>query len=272
MRIPVYTYVWWSSMPLRLSALPIATIMVVSSLQKCSRSRCTVTPCSHVRMSSSQMWLVLSAISCFLLPAVSSSSCLPELPCNTTIEIRPPFFVGTAGLDPACWKSVNVSCGDFGPELNLITGSKLRLKHIFYANRTVVVQDVQLSVLELEALPCNLRFSFTPPVSSFQSRYLDLQRWFSSISCSESNLSLFHQLFGDSTGVSVYQNSQPDEHTPASCHAFPLFEWILQFAEIGGGATQISQVNFSVLSARITKDPVSSTDCASPYKQGNIPN
>ncbi|CAO2180805.1 unnamed protein product [Urochloa humidicola] len=123
-----------------------------------------------------------------LLPTFSSSSCTPELRCNNTdpIEIRPPFFVGTLGLDPVCRNSFNVSCGELGPELDLAaTDTKLLPNGISYDSRTVVVQDVELSVLK--NLSCSFMFTFTPPVANFQSSYPDLVRWFSSISCSHSN-------------------------------------------------------------------------------------
>ncbi|KAL6847856.1 hypothetical protein ACP4OV_021984 [Aristida adscensionis] len=82
-------------------------------------------------------------------PPSPSSSCPSKLPCsNSTIEIRAPFFVDAPGLDPACRRSINVSCGDFGPELNLITRGKLILKAISYGDRVVVVQDVELSALQ----------------------------------------------------------------------------------------------------------------------------
>jgi len=59
-----------------------------------------------------------------LLPTFSSAtSCPSELQCNSTepIEIRPPFFVGTPGLDPACRKSINVSCGQLRSYPDLVT-------------------------------------------------------------------------------------------------------------------------------------------------------
>ncbi|RLN22668.1 putative receptor-like protein kinase [Panicum miliaceum] len=150
-------------------------------------------------MTTSPVWsLSLAIIFLFiLLPAFSSSSCPSELQCNSTepIEIRPPFFVGTPGLDPACRKSVNVSCGQLGPELDLATDSKLLLKEIQYDSHTVVVQDVQLSVSN--NLSCSFSFNFMPPVDNFERSYPDLVRWFSSISCAHSNVTVFHSIFGD---------------------------------------------------------------------------
>ncbi|CAO2198858.1 unnamed protein product [Urochloa humidicola] len=195
-----------------------------------------------------------------LLPTFSSSSCTSELRCNNTdpIEIRPPFFVGTLGPDPVCRKSFNVSCGQLGPELDLATtDTKLLLNGISYDSHTVVVQDVELSVLK--NLSCSFMFTFTPPVANFQSSYPDLVRWFSSISCSHSNATVFHSIFGDDKNVG--QSIEPEEHGLNSCHATPRFEWTLSFSE-NGSAGQTPQ--FSVLSGSITKYLLSPSDCAAP--------
>ncbi|PUZ57917.1 hypothetical protein GQ55_5G467900 [Panicum hallii var. hallii] len=196
-----------------------------------------------------------------LLPTFSSSSCPSELQCNSTepIEIRPPFFVGTPGLDPACGKSINVSCGQLGPELDLATDNKLLLKEIRYDSHTVVVQDVQLSILNNSA--CSQTFIFRPPVDNFESSYPDLVRWFSLISCGHSNVTIFHSIFGDDK--EVHQSIEPDERGLASCHASLQFEWILSFSEVGS-AGQIPLVNFSVQSGSIRKYLLSLSDCVSP--------
>jgi hypothetical protein len=218
-------------------------------------------------MSPSHVSSVSLAIFLLILPTFSSSSCLTKLPCDSTIEIRPPFFVGTPGLDPACRKSINVSCGDLGPELGLVTPSKLLLKEISYGTGTIRVQDVELSILK--NLSCGLMFSFTPPVSDFLSSYLDLERWFSLINCGDSNQTLFQfqSMFGDDKAV--HQSTEPDDgHSlVASCHASPQFEWMLSFS-VGGG--QIPQVNFSVPSASIRNFLSSPSDCISPSPGGNI--
>ncbi|CAO2174507.1 unnamed protein product [Urochloa humidicola] len=193
-----------------------------------------------------------------LLPTFSSS-CTPELRCNNTdpIEIRSPFFVGTLGLDPVCRKSFNVSCGELGPELDLATTDTKLLLNGSYDSHTVVVQDVELSALK--NLPCSFMFTFTPPAANFQSSYPDLVRWFSSISCSHSNATVFHSIFGDDKDVG--QSIEPEEHGLASCHATPMFEWTLSFSE-NGSAGQIPQ--FSVLSGSIRKYLLSPSDCVAP--------
>lgn len=213
-------------------------------------------------MNLSQVSSVSLAIFLLILPTFSASSCLTKLPCDSTIEIKPPFFVGTPGLDPACRKSINVSCGDLGPELVLATPSKLLLKEIFYGTGTIQVQDVELSVLR--NLSCGLTFSFTPSVSDFMSSYSDLKTWFSSISCGDSNLTLFRSMFGDDKAV--HQSTDPDDRHSlvASCHASPRFEWMLSFSVDVG---QIPEVNFSVPSASIRKYL---SDCISPSPEGKI--
>ncbi|RCV24532.1 hypothetical protein SETIT_5G092500v2 [Setaria italica] len=210
-------------------------------------------------MKTSPVSVSLGVFLFILLPTFSSSSCLSTLKCNNTdpIEIRPPFFVGTPDFDPACRKSVNVSCGQLGPELDLATESKLLLNQIHYDYRTVVVQDVELSVLK--NLSCSFMFTFRPPVANFQSSYPDLVRWFSSISCGHNNLTVFHSIFGDDKDVD--QNTEPDERGLASCHASPRFEWILNFSG-DGKAGQIPQ--FSVRSGSIRKYLLSPSDCVSP--------
>jgi len=147
-----------------------------------------------------------------------------------TIEIRPPFFVGTPGLDPA-----------------------------------VVVQDVQLSVSN--NLSCSFIFNFMPPVDNFKRSYPDLVTWFSSISCAHSNVTVFHSIFG--VDKEVHQSIEPDERSLASCHASPRFEWILSFSEVGS-AGQIPLVNFSVQSGSIRKYLLSLSDCVSPSPGGNM--
>nr|CAB3476390.1 unnamed protein product [Digitaria exilis] len=178
-------------------------------------------------MSTSPVYSVSLAIFLFiLLPTFSSSSCPSQLKCDGTdpIDIRPPFFVGNQGLDPTCRKSINVSCGQLGPELDLaIDDTNLLLKEIQYDSNTVVVQDVGLSVLK--NLSCSFIFTFRPPVANFQSSYQNLERWFSSISCNHSNVTVFHSIFGDDK--EVHQSIEPDERGLASCHASPRFEWIL---------------------------------------------
>lgn len=160
-----------------------------------------------------------------LLPTFSSSSCPSVLQCNSTepIEIRPPFFVATPGLDPA-----------------------------------VVVQDVQLSVSN--NLPCSFFFTFRPPVDNFERSYHDLVTWFSSISCGHSDVTVFRSIFGH--GKEVHQSIEPDERGLASCHASPRFEWIRSFSEVGS-AGQIPLVNFSVQSGSIRKYLLSLSDCVS---------
>jgi len=168
-----------------------------------------------------------------LLPTFSSAtSCPSELQCNSTepIEIRPPFFVGTPGLDPA-----------------------------------VVIQDVQLSVSN--NLSCSFIFNFMPPVDNFKRSYPDLVTWFSSISCAHSNVTVFHSIFG--VDKEVHQSIEPDERSLASCHASPRFEWILSFSEVGS-AGQIPLVNFSVQSGSIRKYLLSLSDCVSPSPGGNM--
>lgn len=216
-------------------------------------------------MKTSPVSVSLGVFLFILLPTFSSSSCLSTLKCNNTdpIEIRPPFFVGTPDFDPACRKSVNVSCGQLGPELDLATESKLLLNQIHYDSRTVVVQDVELSVLK--NLSCSFMFNFRPPVANFQSSYPDLVRWFSSISCGHNNLTVFHSIFGDDKDVD--QNTEPDERGLASCHASPRFEWILNFSG-DGKAGQIPQ--FSVRSGSIRKYLLSPSDCVSPSPGGNM--
>lgn len=128
--------------------------------------RCSCKPAVKVccpAMSTSPFSSVVSlAIFLFILhPTFSSSSCTSQLKCNGAdpTEVTPPFFVGSPGLDPACRKSINVSCGQLGPELDLaIEDTKLLLKEIQYDSHTVVVQDVGLSVLK--NLSCSFFFTF----------------------------------------------------------------------------------------------------------------
>ncbi|KAL6626689.1 hypothetical protein ACP70R_030415 [Stipagrostis hirtigluma subsp. patula] len=198
-----------------------------------------------------------------ILPTLFFGSCPWKLPCNSTMDIRPPFFVDTPGLDPACIGSINVSCGDFGPELGIVPYSKLLVKDISYSDSTILVQDVELSALE--DFTCSAVFSFKPPVLDFQRRYTDLERWLSSITCNDNNPILFRGIFG---GDKYFDTKvEPDERISDSCHASPLFEWSLQFGEIGG-VGQTPQANFSMLSASISKVVVSSTDCISYSAEG----
>ncbi|WVZ72141.1 hypothetical protein U9M48_020650 [Paspalum notatum var. saurae] len=213
-------------------------------------------------------FLSLSIFLLSILPpfsgGASSSSCPTKLPCNSTIEIRPPFFVGAPGFDPSCRQSINVSCGVFGPELGLVTtgsSSKLLLKEISYGTSTVQVQDVELSVGT--NLSCALLFAFTPPVSDFVSSYSNLDTWFHSISCSDSNLTVFRSMFGD--GRAVHQTIEPDDgRSLASCHASPRFEWMLSFNQSDGDAGHIPRVKFSVISASMRKYLPAPSDCVSP--------
>nr|CAB3472316.1 unnamed protein product [Digitaria exilis] len=70
-------------------------------------------------------------------------------------------------------------------------------------------QEVGLSVLN--NLSCSFIFTFRPPVANFQSSYQNLERWFSSISCNHSNVTVFHSIFGDDK--EVHQSIEPDERS-----------------------------------------------------------
>ncbi|KAJ4818183.1 Protein kinase family protein [Rhynchospora pubera] len=117
----------------------------------------------------------LTLMSSVILCAFLCISCLPEpqpirLPCNNSIEIRPPFYL-TNGTTPLCDDAINVKCGSVykGPQVFLFSFGNVwfSLENILYASEgpekhslnRLVVRDPPLEQL-LNTSDCgNLQIS-----------------------------------------------------------------------------------------------------------------
>ncbi|KAJ4752679.1 Protein kinase family protein [Rhynchospora pubera] len=182
----------------------------------------------------------------FLFPSLSSS-CLPEpqpvrLPCNNSIEIRPPFYL-TNGTTPLCDDAINVKCGSVykGPQVFLFPFGNVwfSLENILYASEgpenhslnRLVVRDPPLEQL-LNTSNCgNLQISVqTSSHEHFNyEQYLSFSKNITSF-CHSSNLS-------SRTPIITYEYTLNYSATtattlPIGCYKKPpnaSFEWTFSF-------------------------------------------
>ncbi|KAJ1684940.1 hypothetical protein LUZ63_016330 [Rhynchospora breviuscula] len=118
-----------------------------------------------------------------------SSSCQTTLPCNNSIQIRPPFFIHTPDSEIECGKFLVLCEGDI-PYIYIYFSVLLPLESITYGvPNTVRVKDPSLS-RSLQRSNCsNIYFDFPSPVNNFRANmYSSLNTSFSSIRCNSTDL------------------------------------------------------------------------------------
>ncbi|XP_078149767.1 LEAF RUST 10 DISEASE-RESISTANCE LOCUS RECEPTOR-LIKE PROTEIN KINASE-like 2.1 isoform X3 [Carex rostrata] len=113
------------------------------------------------------------------LPACFSNPCTRTLPCDPSIQIKPPFiFQSDVTMGLICPGYLAIGCNKSTPFLLWLPKS-LPLKSISYENNTITVQDPYLSS-SLNKSGChNLYFNFSSPIDMYVGMY-DL--WNSSLS------------------------------------------------------------------------------------------
>ncbi|XP_078182391.1 uncharacterized protein LOC144575994 [Carex rostrata] len=166
-----------------------------------------------------------------------SNSCNTTLPCDPSIQIKPPFYLQSDAMkDPSCLRSIMIECGNGIPVL-LWKISYLPLESISYDNHTITVQDPYLSSSFNKSGCGNLYFNFSSPVNNFYyDNYELLNSSFSSVRCDPLNhIKSPPKIFGKDYKLSYSPSlDDEDDKSPKNCsrpHSFldQSFEYILSF-------------------------------------------
>ncbi|KAJ3700841.1 hypothetical protein LUZ61_004546 [Rhynchospora tenuis] len=200
----------------------------------------------------------------FLFPWLSSS-CPPQpqpvrLPCNNSIEIRPPFYLTNESV-PLCDSAINVKCGSVykGPQVFLFSFGNVwfSLENILYApegpgnhslNR-LVVRDAPLEEL-LNSSNCgNFQISFrTSSHEHFNySQYWSFTKNITSF-CHFQNLSSHNPIITD--GYTLNYSAATTTTLPIDCYKKTpnaSFEWAFSFDVDGGVFPLSAQYSYNLL-------------------------
>jgi signal recognition particle subunit SEC65 len=201
-----------------------------------------------------------SLIFIFLLPCFSIS-CTPTLPCNESIQIRPPFYLQSDSTeDPSCQSYYPIGCLNGMPYL-LWRDLSLPLESISYQANSIRFQVPQFSS-SLNKSGCgNLYFKFSTPLNNiYYTTYLSLNASFSSVRCYPPNqiqsppeAEIFQKDYNLSYSPSLDENKKPPQNCSRPDNSDPTFEFILLFRN--------DSKNVSLLSASYSNDLVAQTGC-----------
>ena len=131
--------------------------------------------------------MVVSVLTClsfiFFLPYFSNSY-TPSLPCNPSIEIKPPFYhQSDITIDHNCLGYLPIECYNKTSFLLWLPNKPLQLESISYDNNTITVQNPDLSS-SLKKSGCrNLYFNFSGPINFYPGLYCSLNSSLSSLRC-----------------------------------------------------------------------------------------
>ncbi|XP_078166450.1 LEAF RUST 10 DISEASE-RESISTANCE LOCUS RECEPTOR-LIKE PROTEIN KINASE-like 1.1 [Carex rostrata] len=185
--------------------------------------------------------MAVSVLACFFfiffLPCFSNS-CNTTLPCDPSIQIKPPFYLLSDSMkDPRCQLgSIQIECGNNIPIL-LLKSSYFLLESISYGNNTITVQDLYLSSSFNKSGCGNLYFNFSSPVNNFHyDNYELLNSSFSSVRCTNhpNQIESPPKIFGKDYKLSYSPSLDEDDKSPKNCsrpHSSlnQSFEYILSF-------------------------------------------
>ncbi|XP_078149777.1 PR5-like receptor kinase isoform X2 [Carex rostrata] len=192
----------------------------------------------------------------FFLPACFSNSCTPTLPCDPSIQIKPPFIFQsdiTMGLN--CEGYLTILCDNDKPFLVLVP-NPLPLESISYENNTITVQDPYLSSCLKKSGCHNLYFNFSSPIKLYLGMYDLLNSSFSSVRCHPPDHIQLSLPFGKDYSLS-YSSSLGQYHKPMlNClrpeynSLEPSFESILSFEK---GSSQLTLIAVSYSSDLVAR-------------------
>ncbi|KAF3339766.1 putative receptor-like protein kinase [Carex littledalei] len=198
--------------------------------------------------------------SLFFLHPCLSSLCPPlqpyKLPCNTSIEIKPPFFV-INGTNNLCKNEINIKCNYDIPRLRVYpfhtANVWFSLENIVYSPNKLIVSDPTLEN-ELNSSSCgNLQFSFlTPSRASTEpfdyNLFLSLSTNIKSF-CGSPNLSSQSLIFGGE--YTLNYSATTGEHLPSNCSRKTpnaSFEWKFSFDDDGILILLSAKYSYNILS------------------------
>ncbi|KAF3328887.1 putative serine/threonine-protein kinase [Carex littledalei] len=180
-----------------------------------------------------------------------SNSCTPTLPCDPSIQIKPPFYLPSdITKDPNCQGNLLIECDDKKPFMLLWRSLSLSLESISYDPNIIVVQDPYLSS-SLNKSGCgNLYFNFSTPVNDFHHEmHEQLKTSLSSVICDPLNpIQSPPNIFGTDYNLSYTPFlDEDDKHLP-NCrrpdNSFASFGYMLSF-EIDSGKLSLLSASYS---------------------------
>ncbi|XP_078175330.1 LEAF RUST 10 DISEASE-RESISTANCE LOCUS RECEPTOR-LIKE PROTEIN KINASE-like 2.5 [Carex rostrata] len=202
--------------------------------------------------------------SLFFFHPCLSSSCPPQpphevVPCNKSIEIRPPFFLINNVTGETCESAINIKCGHFdkSPRVYLFPSSNVwfSLENIHYnqgfdSPNKLIIRDPLLET-SLNSSSCgNLLFSFLTP-SHDQFDYVE----FSSLSmniqsfCGSQHLSSKIPIL--SGEYLLNYSATNGGNLPSNCYRKApnaSFEWKFSFDDDGNVSLLSAQYSYNILS------------------------
>ncbi|XP_078149784.1 LEAF RUST 10 DISEASE-RESISTANCE LOCUS RECEPTOR-LIKE PROTEIN KINASE-like 2.5 isoform X1 [Carex rostrata] len=205
--------------------------------------------------------MAVSVLAClffiFFLPCFSNSSCTDRLPCNNSIEIKPPFYLQSdITFDSNCHRYLPIECYNNLPFLLWFSNKPLPLESISYDNTTITVQDPYLSS-SLNKSGChNLYFNFSSPINLYTGMY-DL--WNSSLSSVRCDLpdhiqslpKIFGKDYNLSYSSSLGEYDKPSQNCSRPENSLdPSFQIIFSFENDSPQVTLLSASYSSDLVAR----------------------
>ncbi|XP_078153486.1 LEAF RUST 10 DISEASE-RESISTANCE LOCUS RECEPTOR-LIKE PROTEIN KINASE-like 1.1 isoform X2 [Carex rostrata] len=185
--------------------------------------------------------------SIFFLPSFSNSSCTDRLPCNNSIEIKPPFYLQSdVTIDPNCHRFCPIECYNNLPFLLWFSNKPLPLESISYDNNTITVQNPYLSS-SLNKSGCrNLYFNFSSPINLHPGLYGSLTSSLSSLRCDPpDHIQSLPKIFGKDYNLSYSTSLGEDDKPSQNCSrgensVDPSLETIFSFKNDSSPLTLLS--------------------------------
>ncbi|XP_078149780.1 LEAF RUST 10 DISEASE-RESISTANCE LOCUS RECEPTOR-LIKE PROTEIN KINASE-like 2.4 isoform X2 [Carex rostrata] len=193
----------------------------------------------------------------FFLP--SSNSCTPTLPCDPSIQIKPPFyFQSDITMGPNCLSNLLIGCDHNNKPFLSLFSALLPLESISYENNTITVQDPYLSS-SLNKSGCgNLYFNFSTPGDDFYStKHHLLYSSLSSVRCYlpnpiQSPPKIFETDYNLSYSPSLDEGDKPPQNCLRPNSSLESFEYMFSFKSSG---------DLFLLSASYSSDLVARPGC-----------
>ncbi|XP_078174559.1 LEAF RUST 10 DISEASE-RESISTANCE LOCUS RECEPTOR-LIKE PROTEIN KINASE-like 1.3 isoform X2 [Carex rostrata] len=199
--------------------------------------------------------------SLFFFHPCLSSSCPPQpphevVPCNKSIEIKPPFFLMNNVTGESCESAINIKCGHFdnSPRVYLFPSSNVwfSLENIHYNDspNKLIVRDPLLET-SLNSSSCgNLLFSFLTP-SHDQFDYVKFSSLSTNIQsfCGSQHLSSKIPIL--SGEYMLNYSATNGGNLPSNCYRKApnaSFEWKFSFDDDGNVSLLSAQYSYNILS------------------------
>ncbi|XP_078153972.1 LEAF RUST 10 DISEASE-RESISTANCE LOCUS RECEPTOR-LIKE PROTEIN KINASE-like 1.1 isoform X2 [Carex rostrata] len=205
--------------------------------------------------------LVLACLFFISLLPCFSYSCTPTLPCDPSIQIKPPFyFQSDITMGPNCLSNLLIGCDHNNNPFLSFVSKLLPLESISYDTSIIRVQDPYFSI-SLKKSGCrNLYFNFSSPIKLDLRMYGSLNSSLSSVRCDPpDHIQSLPKIFRMDYNLSYSPSLGQDDHKPTqncsrsdnSLH--PSFESIFSFEK--------NSPHLTLLSASYSYDLVARPGC-----------